>query len=107
MRGKSADVACTMACDSARRPSVIAGCVMRGRMVLRSGPMSLSTRSPRSSVPQTGALDDLEASLVATIPPVMRHLLAHARKRRAWAELTYSQYNVLRIIDQDGPTAQA
>jgi DNA-binding MarR family transcriptional regulator len=58
-------------------------------------------------VPQTGALDDLEASLVATIPPVMRHLLAHARKRPAWAELTYSQYNVLRIIDRDGPTAQA
>jgi DNA-binding MarR family transcriptional regulator len=69
--------------------------------------MSLSTRSPRPSAPQPGALEGLEASLVATIPPVMRHLLAHARKRPAWAELTYSQYNVLRIIDRDGPTAQA
>ncbi len=44
--------------------------------------------------------------MVATIPPVMRHLLAHARRRPAWAELTYQQYNVLRIIDGEGPTAQ-
>lgn len=36
----------------------------------------------------------------------MRHLLAHARRRPAWAELTYQQYNVLRIIDGEGPTAQ-
>jgi DNA-binding MarR family transcriptional regulator len=68
--------------------------------------MPLSTHSPRRSTAPDG-LEGLEASLVATIPPVMRHLLAHARRRPAWAELTYSQYNVLRIIDRDGPTAQA
>lgn len=37
----------------------------------------------------------------------MRHLVAHARKRRAWSELTYQQYNVLRMIDTLGPQAQA
>lgn len=49
----------------------------------------------------------LEASLVATVAPVMRHLVAHARRRRAWSELTYQQYNVLRMIDTMGPQAQA
>jgi DNA-binding MarR family transcriptional regulator len=37
----------------------------------------------------------------------MRHLIAHARRRRAWSELTYQQYNVLRMIDTMGPQAQA
>lgn len=49
----------------------------------------------------------LEASLIATVGPVMRHLVAHARRRRAWSELTYQQYNVLRIIDTMGPQPQA
>jgi DNA-binding MarR family transcriptional regulator len=49
----------------------------------------------------------LEASLVATVAPVMRHLLAHARRRRTWSELTYQQYNVLRMIDTMGPQPQA
>jgi len=68
--------------------------------------MSISTRPSARSGEPPGALDGLEAWLVATIPPVMRHLLAHARRRPAWAELTYQQYNVLRIIDGEGPTAQ-
>ncbi len=33
--------------------------------------------------------------------------MAHARRRRAWSELTYQQYNVLRLIDTLGPQAQA
>lgn len=37
----------------------------------------------------------------------MRHLVAHARRRRAWSELTYQQYNVLRMVDTLGPQAQA
>lgn len=37
----------------------------------------------------------------------MRHLLAHARRRRTWEELTYQQYNVLRMIDTLGPQPQA
>jgi len=37
----------------------------------------------------------------------MRHLVAHARRRRAWSELTYQQYNVLRMVDTMGPQAQA
>jgi DNA-binding MarR family transcriptional regulator len=49
----------------------------------------------------------LEASLIATVAPVMRHLVAHARRRRAWSELTYQQYNVLRMIDTMGPQGQA
>ena len=49
----------------------------------------------------------LEASLIATVAPVMRHLVAHARRRRAWSELTYQQYNVLRMVDTMGPQGQA
>lgn len=37
----------------------------------------------------------------------MRHLVAHARRRKAWSELTYQQYNVLRMIDVEGPSGQA
>ena len=37
----------------------------------------------------------------------MRHLVAHARRRQAWSELTYQQYNVLRMIDTMGPHGQA
>lgn len=49
----------------------------------------------------------LEASLITTVATVMRHLVAHARRRRAWSELTYQQYNVLRMIDTMGPQPQA
>jgi DNA-binding MarR family transcriptional regulator len=49
----------------------------------------------------------LEASLIGTVAPVMRHLVAHARYRRTWSELTYQQYNVLRMIDTMGPQPQA
>lgn len=55
----------------------------------------------------SGEVQTLEASLIATVAPVMRHLVAHARRRRAWSELTYQQYNVLRMIDTMGPQAQA
>jgi len=37
---------------------------------------------------------------------VMRHLLAHARRRPSWGEMTYQQYNVLRVIDGEGAMAQ-
>jgi DNA-binding MarR family transcriptional regulator len=58
---------------------------------------------------KSGASDapSLEASLIATVAPVMRHLVAHARRRRTWSELTYQQYNVLRMIDTLGPQPQA
>lgn len=36
----------------------------------------------------------------------MRHLLAHARRRQTWQQLTYQQFNVLRIIEAEGPVAQ-
>ncbi|HET6818964.1 MAG TPA: MarR family transcriptional regulator [Candidatus Limnocylindria bacterium] len=52
-------------------------------------------------------VDDLESRLIATIPQVMRHLVAHARRRRAWKSLTFQQYNVLRIIHTSGPVPQA
>jgi DNA-binding MarR family transcriptional regulator len=51
--------------------------------------------------------DALEARLIATIPLVFRHMLAHARRRPAWQELTYQQYNVMRIIQADGAQPQA
>jgi DNA-binding MarR family transcriptional regulator len=69
--------------------------------------MSLTARVPRTQRVGTGTIDGLEDRLIATIPWVMRHLVAHARRRRAWKQLTYQQYNVLRIILGDGPMPQA
>ena len=68
--------------------------------------MTVPSRSFAVPGEAAGESDGLEAWLVATIPPVMRHLLAHARRRPSWAEMTYQQYNVLRIIDREGAMAQ-
>jgi DNA-binding MarR family transcriptional regulator len=68
--------------------------------------MSVPTRSSVLPGEAAGVQDGLEAWLIATIPPVMRHLLAHARRRPSWAEMTYQQFNVLRIIEGEGPMAQ-
>jgi DNA-binding MarR family transcriptional regulator len=57
--------------------------------------------------PPDRAADELEARLIATIPWVMRHLLAHAQRRSSWKQMTYQQYNVLRIIHSEGPVPQA
>lgn len=70
--------------------------------------MPTSTRAAgATSRNGTREAPSLEASLIGTVAPVMRHLLAHARHRRAWSELTYQQYNVLRTIDTLGPQPQA
>ena len=70
--------------------------------------MPTSTRASGTTT-RTSAHEapSLEASLIATVAPVMRHLIAHARHRRTWSELTYQQYNVLRMIDTMGPQPQA
>src|SRR5688500_922824 len=73
-------------------------------------PTSTSPGGKTASVSaKSGAREapSLEASLIATVAPVMRHLVAHARRRRTWSELTYQQYNVLRMIDTMGPQPQA
>ena len=68
--------------------------------------MRASSRQAPSG-PATAA-DGLEGSLIATVAKVFRHLLAHARRYRAWQTgLTYQQYNVLRIIDTEGPSPPA
>ena len=59
--------------------------------------MSVTARA-RPQRAGSGTIGELETRLIATVPLVMRHLLAHARRRRAWQTLTYQQYNVLRII---------
>lgn len=74
--------------------------------------MPVRSTGPRSGAPRkkgtaAGEESSLEASLIGTVAPVMRHLIAHARRRRAWSELTYQQYNVLRMIDTMGPQPQA
>ena len=73
--------------------------------------MPTTSSAPASGVRRKGgAADDvqsLEAHLIATVAPLMRHLVAHARRRKAWSELTYQQYNVLRLIDTKGPQPQA
>jgi len=83
--------------------------VSPGRVgLLRSTAMPRKARSTQtrggrdSSEPAS-----LEASLIGTVAPLMRHLVAHARRRKAWSELTYQQYNVLRVIDTNGPQPQA
>ena len=77
-------------------------------------PPATSKRAPRAAgqppAPRRSRATEapsLEASLIATVAPVMRHLVAHARRRRTWSELTYQQYNVLRLIDTSGPQPQA
>ena len=70
--------------------------------VLGSEPMSVTARAG-SQRAGSGTSDELETRLIATVPQVMRHLVAHARRRRAWKQLTYQQYNVLRIIHGEGP----
>lgn len=73
--------------------------------------MPVSSTARRSEAPRKGVAAgeaaSLEASLIGTVAPLMRHLVAHARRRRAWSELTYQQYNVLRMIDTLGPQPQA
>jgi DNA-binding MarR family transcriptional regulator len=60
----------------------------------------------RSAARGTYEAPSLEASLIGTVAPVMRHLVSHARRRKTWSELTYQQYNVLRMIDINGPQPQ-
>ena len=75
--------------------------------LLRSSRMPAAQRSAPPGRTREGPAavekDSLEASLIATVAPLMRHLVAHARRRRTWSELTYQQYNVLRMIDTIGP----
>jgi DNA-binding MarR family transcriptional regulator len=67
--------------------------------------MSATARAPQASA--GGEANGLETRLIATVGPLLRHLLAHARRRRGWqGGLTYQQYNVLRIVESEGPTAQ-
>lgn len=72
--------------------------------------MPTTSGAPASGVARvSGNADDpgsLEAHLIATVAPLMRHLLAHARRRKTWADFTYQQYNVLRMIDVRGPQPQ-
>jgi len=65
------------------------------------------TKAPEISDQPPPEPPSLEASLVGTVGPVMRHLVAHARRHQTWGELTYQQYNVLRMIDTMGPQTQA
>src|SRR5918994_7846065 len=105
----SADWAWIAACATASRASARPGRVG----LLRSMQMPGSSPAPRSCAPRATkgpAVSDtasLEASLIGTVAPLMRHLVAHARRRRTWSELTYQQYNVLRVIDTLGPQPQA
>ena len=71
--------------------------------------MPTSSAQPEGGKSKSGSREapSIEASLIATVAPVMRHLVAHARRRRAWSELTYQQYNVLRMIDTLGTQPQA
>ena len=68
--------------------------------------MSVTARAQPQRA-ESGTSDQLETRLIATVPLVMRHLVAHARRRRAWKRLTYQQYNVLRIIHGEEGLPQA
>lgn len=46
--------------------------------------------------------------MIATVAPLLRHLLSHARRHAGWkGGLTYQQYNVLRVMDAEGPSSPA
>src|SRR5262245_61671550 len=80
--------------------------------LVRSSPMPTSAAPRRRASGESRpaprkAPQGLEAGLIATVAPLMRHLVAHARRRRAWRDMTYQQYNVLRLIDTSGPQTQA
>jgi DNA-binding MarR family transcriptional regulator len=55
---------------------------------------------------ESAAESSLEAKLLAVVPRLMRHLLAHARLRPAWEDMTYQQYNVMRIIASEAEVSQ-
>lgn len=76
------------------------------RPVIRSEAMSVTMRATRTQA-RSDTADDLETRLAATIPQLMRHLLANARRAPAWRNFTHQQYNVLRIINVHGPIGQA
>src|SRR5918999_4300203 len=80
----------------------------RPRGLVRSTAMSATARSAVKADAGTSAdSSGLEAALIATVGPLLRHLLSHARRRKAWGDFTYQQYNVLRVIDSEGPSGQA
>src|SRR6187455_2147846 len=106
--GRSAERAWIAAWPDASSARVNPG----GVRLLRSSPMPTSPAPRRrasggSSAPASRGPKGLEANLIATVAPLMRHLVAHARRRRAWRDMTYQQYNVMRLIDTTGPQPQA
>lgn len=48
----------------------------------------------------------VEDHLTTTVPSVARLLLTYARRRKAWRDLTYQQFNVLEIVGTQ-PVSQA
>ena len=76
-------------------------------MPMPSNATAARTKRTPISDPPPPEPPSLEASLIGTVGPVMRHLVAHARRLKTWGDLTYQQYNVLRMIDTLGPQAQA
>ena len=105
--GISADWAWITACESASRMRVS---LARERLLrstcMAPKPSNAPAKEPISDPPPPEP-PSLEASLIGTVGPVMRHLVAHARRHRTWGDLTYQQYNVLRMIDTLGPQPQA
>jgi DNA-binding MarR family transcriptional regulator len=74
---------------------------------MASKPATARPKPARISDPPPPEAPSLEASLIGTVGPVMRHLVAHAKRHKTWGDLTYQQYNVLRMIDTMGPQTQA
>ena len=66
-----------------------------------SSPSASSKARPRAATED----DPLAEAVIATVPNVMRHLLAHARRRPSWTDMTYQQYNVL-LMTLDGDLSQ-
>ena len=66
-----------------------------------SSPSASSKARPRAATED----DPLAEAVIATVPNVMRHLLAHARRRPSWVDMTYQQYNVL-LMTLDGDLSQ-
>jgi DNA-binding MarR family transcriptional regulator len=106
--GMSADWAWMAAWATASNASVRPGLIglLRSNVMAPNAPKAPARRT-RVSDPPPPEPPSLEASLIGTVGPVMRHLVGHARRHQTWGDLTYQQYNVLRMIDTMGPQTQA
>lgn len=66
--------------------------------------IGLDQQAPR--VPEPEGSNGIETKLLAVTQWLLRHLLATAQQRRGWGNITYQQYNAMRVIALSGRASQ-